>query len=67
MLVLTRRLGEEIVINGNIRVKLVLVQGDKIRLGITAPASVPVDRAEVHERRAEFGYLPDWVIDNAAV
>jgi carbon storage regulator len=67
MLVLTRRLGEEIVINGNIRVKVVLVQGDRIRLGITAPTSVPVDRAEVHERRAEFDYMPDWVIDHAAV
>ena len=63
MLVLTRRLGEEIVINGNIRVKVVLVQGDKVRLGISAPDSVPVDRSEIHERRAEFGYQADWMIE----
>ena len=63
MLVLSRRLGEEIVIGGNIRVKVVLVKGDRVRLGISAPASVPVDRSEIHERRAEFEYQPDWVIE----
>ena len=60
MLVLTRRVGEEIVIDGNIRVMVVAVKGDKIRLGISAPPSVPVDRKEVHERRAEFEYECDW-------
>ena len=51
MLVLTRRVGEQIVIAGDIRVTVVAVQGDKVRLGITAPASVRVDREEVHARR----------------
>jgi carbon storage regulator len=60
MLVLTRRVGEEIVIDGSIRVMVVAVKGDKIRLGISAPPSVPVDRKEVHERRAEFEYECDW-------
>ena len=54
MLVLTRRTGEEIVIDGNIRVKVLLVHGDRVRLGIIAPESVRVDRQEVHERRSEF-------------
>lgn len=54
MLVLTRRLGEEIVIADNVRVKVVAVQGDRVRLGIAAPKSVAVDRLEVHQRRAEF-------------
>ena len=67
MLVLTRRLGEEIVINGDIRVKVIMVQGEKVRLGITAPASVPVDRSEIHERRAEFDYQPDWVIETPLI
>ena len=56
MLVLTRRVGEEIVIDGNIRVVVVSVTGDKIRLGITAPSSITVDRKEVHERKAEFEF-----------
>jgi len=59
MLVLTRRVGEEIVINGNIKVIVTAVKGDKVRLGIIAPPSVPVDRKEVHERRAEFEC--DWM------
>jgi carbon storage regulator len=51
MLVLTRRPGEEIVIDGNIRLTVVSVEGDRIRLGIEAPPSVVVDRQEIHERR----------------
>jgi len=51
MLVLSRRVGEELVINNNIRVVITDVQGDKVRIGIEAPPDVPVDRKEVHERR----------------
>jgi carbon storage regulator len=51
MLVLSRRCGEAIVIGGNIHVTLLSVQGDRVRLGITAARSVSVDRQEVHERR----------------
>jgi carbon storage regulator len=47
MLVLTRRIGEEIVIAGTIRVTVVAVQGQRIRIGITAPAGVPVLRQEL--------------------
>ena len=54
MLVLTRREGETIIINGSIQVTLVALQGGKVRLGIEAPEWVTVDRKEVHDRRAEF-------------
>jgi carbon storage regulator len=54
MLVLTRKVGEEIVIGDDIHVKVVAVQGDRVRLGIEAPRTIPVDRLEVHRRRAEF-------------
>jgi carbon storage regulator len=47
MLVLTRRIGEEIMIAGNIRVMVVAVNGQRVRLGITAPASVLVARVEL--------------------
>ena len=60
MLVLTRGVGEQIVIAGDIRVTVVAVQGDKVRLGITAPESVRVDREEVHARRAEGFARRDW-------
>ena len=54
MLVLTRRLGEEIIIGGNISVSIEAIQGNKVRLGIAAPDSVTIDRREVHERRIVF-------------
>jgi len=54
MLVLTRRLGESIVINGNIRLSVQDVKGDRVRLGVEAPRDIPVDRKEVHERRKQF-------------
>jgi carbon storage regulator len=54
MLVLTRRSGETIVIDGKIRITVTMVRKDRIRLGIAAPMSVRVDRDEVHERRAAF-------------
>ena len=60
MLVLTRRIGEQIVIDGNIRVVVIAISGDKVRLGTSAPSSVTVDRSEVHERRGEFAYQCDW-------
>jgi carbon storage regulator len=57
VLVLSRRVGEEIVIDGTIRVVIVAVQGNKVRLGVEAPPHVPVDRQEIHERRSG-GRLP---------
>jgi carbon storage regulator len=51
MLVLSRRVNEEIVIDDHIRLRVVEVRGDRVRLGVCAPASVRVDRQEVHERR----------------
>lgn len=51
MLVLTRRPGEQIVIDGNIRLTVVSVKGDRVRIGIEAPPNVLVDREEIHARR----------------
>jgi carbon storage regulator len=53
MLVLSRRLGEEIVIDGNVRVTIIALNGDRVRIGIAAPPSVSVKRKEVHDRRAD--------------
>ena len=50
MLVLTRKLGESIVIGNNVRVTVLEMQGKQVRLGIEAPAEVPVHRGEVYER-----------------
>jgi carbon storage regulator len=50
MLVLTRRIGEKIIINDDIVLTVVRIQGDKVRVGIEAPRSIPVHREEVLER-----------------
>lgn len=48
MLVLSRKLGEKIVIGDNIVVTVVKVDGNQVRLGIEAPETVVVLRAELH-------------------
>ena len=47
MLVLSRKQNEEILIGDNVCIKVVGVFGNKVRLGITAPAHVAIRRAEL--------------------
>lgn len=55
MLVLTRKLGEEIVIPSlDVTIRLVEIRGDKVRLGIEAPTQVEVHRKEVWDRIQEY-------------
>lgn len=53
MLVLTRRIGEEIVIGDNIQITILKMESNQVRIGITAPRSITVDRAEVSLRRRQ--------------
>ena len=48
MLVLTRKLNEAIQIGENIEVKIVGIEGDQIKLGITAPKQIDVHRKEIY-------------------
>ncbi len=50
MLILSRREGETIVIDGNIRVTVLEVRGDQVRIGIEAPRNVSVHRQEVFDQ-----------------
>jgi len=50
MLVLTRRVGEEIVIDGLIRIRVVRVGGGHARLGFVAPRNVRIIREEIDNR-----------------
>jgi len=47
MLVLSRKVGEEIIINGEIRVSVVRVRGNRVRIGIQAPPSARIRREEL--------------------
>lgn len=59
MLVLTRKVGEEIVIGDNVRVRIVAVQNQRVRLGIMAPQQVAVHREEAHHRLQDFNDCPE--------
>jgi carbon storage regulator len=49
MLVLSRKKDETIMIGDEVEITIVDVRGDKVRLGITAPKSIPVHRREVYD------------------
>jgi carbon storage regulator len=54
MLVLSRKINQSIMIGDDVRIVVVAVDRDQVKLGIEAPRSVPVHRSEVYEeiRRA---------------
>lgn len=58
MLVLSRKTGQRAVIGGNVCVKVLSVQGDRVKLGFEGPADVPIHREEVLQRmvRETDGY-----------
>ena len=47
MLVLSRKLSESIVIDENIHVQVLSIQGNRVRLGITAPRGISIIRSEI--------------------
>ena len=49
MLVLSRRKNESIMIDDDVKITIIDVRGDKVRLGITAPKSIPVHRREIYD------------------
>ncbi len=49
MLVLSRQRDESIMIGDDVKITIVDVRGDKVRLGITAPREIPVHRMEIYE------------------
>jgi len=51
MLILSRRPNESLRIAGNVIITIVGLSGNQIRLGITAPPNVTIDREEVHQRK----------------
>ena len=49
MLVLSRKRDQIITIGDNIRITVINIRGNKVRLGITAPPHVPVHRKEIYD------------------
>lgn len=50
MLVLSRRLGETLIIGDDIKITVLGISGNQVRLGIAAPKDVSVHREEVYQR-----------------
>lgn len=63
MLVLTRKVGEEIYIGDRICVKVMDISGGKVRLGIDAPISMRIYREEVLAKvRSENRFAAEWAL-----
>ena len=66
VLILSRKVNQEIIIGDGIVVMVVEIRGDKVRLGVEAPKEIPVHRKEVQEAIArQNGY--GEAVDKAAV
>jgi carbon storage regulator len=50
MLILSRRVGQTLVIGGNVTVTILRAHGKQVRVGISAPQSIEVHRGEIFER-----------------
>ncbi|MEY8240569.1 MAG: carbon storage regulator CsrA [Cycloclasticus sp.] len=50
MLILTRRVGETLMIGDDVSVTVLGVKGNQVRIGVNAPKEVPVHREEIHQR-----------------
>lgn len=50
MLILTRRISESIIVGDDVKITVLGVKGNQVRLGIDAPKHLPVHREEIYER-----------------
>ena len=64
MLILTRRMGESLMIGDNIKVTVLGIKGGQVRIGVDAPKQVSVHREEIYYR-IQKGKLPDQALSSS--
>jgi carbon storage regulator len=65
MLVLSRKIGERIIINDTIAVEVLQIVGNRVRLGISAPDGVPIMREELLKADPITGRRKETVLETA--
>lgn len=66
MLILSRRIGERLMIGDDVTVLVLGIRGNQVRIGVEAPREVAVDREEIFERK-QAGEAPPRSNGSAAV
>lgn len=64
MLVLTRKVGQKLIINDDIEVTILETKGDSVKIGIKAPKSVSIYREEIYEEIKKANKLASTKIEN---
>ena len=51
MLILTRRVGKSVIINGDINMTILKIKDNQVRIGVEAPKNIAIDREEIRLRK----------------